>query len=173
MNQAKLVRDKIPEIIEANDGKEPSWRFAENNAEHRSLLHEKLSEELEEYQAAKTRDERVEELADITEVIYSFATLEDYTDFHLEHLSKAQKAHSDEIRDYSLRGIVERFSALQAALSDTPSSSERLEKLAGLLSCTHELSALEGVQTHEVEEVRMKKREERGSFIGGVVLLNW
>ena len=60
----KLVRDKIPEIIEGN-GEKPITRILDND-EYLKELNTKLQEEVNEYFA----DGNVEELADIVEVIY-------------------------------------------------------------------------------------------------------
>ncbi|HAI86859.1 MAG TPA: hypothetical protein DCL63_07705 [Firmicutes bacterium] len=59
----KLVRDRIPEIIESS-GKKAVTRIADD-AEYLSYLRRKLSEEVDEYTASGD----VEELADILEVI--------------------------------------------------------------------------------------------------------
>ena len=59
----KLVRDKIPEIIEAN-GKVPKIRILEQQ-EYCRCLEEKLNEEVAEFHA----DKNLEELADILEVV--------------------------------------------------------------------------------------------------------
>lgn len=63
----KLVRDKIPEIIEA-DGKKCDVEIA-SKKEHYELLKDKLIEETGEFM----EDENLEELADIMEVIFSLA----------------------------------------------------------------------------------------------------
>ena len=60
----KLVRDKIPSIIEAN-GEQAKTRILDD-AEYRAELNKKLLEEVAEYSA----DNNVEELADIVEVVY-------------------------------------------------------------------------------------------------------
>lgn len=61
----KLVRDKIPEIIEA-DGKTPITRILERD-EYLSELDRKLNEEVAEYQS----DKSLEEMADILEVLFA------------------------------------------------------------------------------------------------------
>ena len=61
----KLVRDKIPAIIEGN-GEKPVTRILDTE-EYMNELNTKLQEEVNEYFA----DGNVEELADIVEVIYS------------------------------------------------------------------------------------------------------
>ncbi len=61
----KLVRDKIPEIIE-NDGKTAYTHKAENK-EYFEKLKEKLLEEVREYIKSPCK----EELADILEVVYA------------------------------------------------------------------------------------------------------
>ena len=63
----KLVRDKIPEIIE-NDGK-PCTCSILSDEEYLKKLDEKLGEELAEYQESKS----MEELADLLEVMRSVA----------------------------------------------------------------------------------------------------
>ncbi len=59
----KLVRDRIPEIIE-RAGKKPTIRIAEEE-EYRVLLQQKLIEEVNEY----LETNNPEELADILEVV--------------------------------------------------------------------------------------------------------
>jgi len=59
----KLVRDRIPELIR-EDGKDPDTYVADEK-EYAALLREKLKEEVAEF----LESERVEELADILEVI--------------------------------------------------------------------------------------------------------
>ena len=63
----KLVRDKIPQIIEENGGK-AEIRILEND-EYRQFLEKKLDEEVGEYH----QDKSAEELADILEVVYALA----------------------------------------------------------------------------------------------------
>ena len=71
----KLVRDKIPEIIE-NDGEKPILRVLNDN-EYKKELEKKLKEEYEEFLIAEKKSERLEELADMLEVIRTLALLED------------------------------------------------------------------------------------------------
>ncbi len=71
----KLVRDKIPKIIE-NDGETPVVRVLNDN-EYKKELEKKLKEEYEEVLLAKDKKERLEELADMLEVIRTLALLED------------------------------------------------------------------------------------------------
>lgn len=63
----KLVRNKIPEIIEAS-GKKATIRIADD-AEYPVLLRQKLLEEVNEF----LENDAPEELADITEVVLSLA----------------------------------------------------------------------------------------------------
>ncbi|MCY6483003.1 nucleoside triphosphate pyrophosphohydrolase [Clostridium aestuarii] len=63
----KLVRDKIPEIIE-NAGKQFDIHIADTS-EALSLLEAKLDEEVLEFH----QDKNLEELSDILEVIFSLA----------------------------------------------------------------------------------------------------
>lgn len=63
----KLIRDRIPQIIE-NSGKTCLTRTL-SEEEYLAMLDEKLSEELAEYQ----QDKSMEELADLLEVIMAVA----------------------------------------------------------------------------------------------------
>ena len=63
----KLVRDKIPEIIR-QQGEIPNCRILDQK-EYLYFLEQKLDEEVGEYH----RDQNVEELADILEVVFSLA----------------------------------------------------------------------------------------------------
>ena len=60
----KLVRDKIPEVIQENEGKNAKIRIL-NDEEYLKELNIKLKEEVEEYLACG----EIEELADIEEVL--------------------------------------------------------------------------------------------------------
>lgn len=63
----KLVRDKIPSIIEAN-GQTPRIRIL-SDEDYTVSLEQKLDEEVNEFH----RDKNLEELADILEVVYALA----------------------------------------------------------------------------------------------------
>ena len=65
MEIQKLVRDKIPAMIEAQ-GKNPNIRIL-SNAEYTAELEKKLDEEVAEFH----KDQNLEELADILEVVYA------------------------------------------------------------------------------------------------------
>jgi predicted house-cleaning noncanonical NTP pyrophosphatase (MazG superfamily) len=67
----KLVRDKIPQIIESK-GKKFSTKVL-NDEDYIKYLKEKAYEELDEYCAAETDGEAMEELADLLEVIQALA----------------------------------------------------------------------------------------------------
>lgn len=69
----KLVRDQIPNIIKGN-GETPITRIL-SDVEYREELEKKLYEEYMEVIDAKG-DERIEELADMLEVMVSLAELE-------------------------------------------------------------------------------------------------
>ena len=73
----KLIRDKIPEIIEANDGKY-ELREMEND-EFKRELRKKLVEEAKEVIEAQGKEGTTKELADVLELIKSIAESEDIT----------------------------------------------------------------------------------------------
>lgn len=72
----KLVRDKIPEIIESN-GEKPITRIL-NDVEYNEELIKKLNEEYHEVVEA-TEESIIEELADMLEVMESIAELHNKT----------------------------------------------------------------------------------------------
>lgn len=83
----KLVRDKIPEIIN-NDNRVAVTRIL-NNEEYLKELNTKLQEEVKEY----LEDNNVEELADIIEVIYGIldsknVSIEEFEKVRLEKVNK-------------------------------------------------------------------------------------
>ncbi|QUO39501.1 nucleoside triphosphate pyrophosphohydrolase [Dysosmobacter sp. Marseille-Q4140] len=81
----KLVRDRIPEIIEA-DGKTCVCETL-SDKEYLCLLDQKLNEELAEYQESKS----LEELADLLEVMQAVVKARGCTMEQLESL-RAEKA---------------------------------------------------------------------------------
>lgn len=78
----KLVRDKIPAIIEA-DNKKCEIEIVEGK-EKQELLEKKLLEEVNEY----LEDKNLEELADIIEVLYGLANELGYSE---EDLNKKRE----------------------------------------------------------------------------------
>ena len=85
MKYNKLVRDRIPEIIEAS-GKTCVTEILSDEAYLR-MVDAKLDEELAEYHS----DQTIEELADLLEVIYAAAMARGYTLEQLEAV-RAEKA---------------------------------------------------------------------------------
>jgi len=81
----KLVRDRIPELMEAQ-GEKPNFRILDQE-EYLYHLEQKLDEEVGEYH----RDKTVEELADILEVVYALAQANGYSVQEL--LTAYQKKH--------------------------------------------------------------------------------
>lgn len=81
----KLVRDRIPELIEAS-GKTCSTEILSDN-EYLKLIDAKLDEELAEYH----QDQNLEELADLIEVVYAAAKARGYTLEELERV-RTEKA---------------------------------------------------------------------------------
>ncbi len=70
--EGKLVRDRIPEIIEAAGG-HPSTRVLDK-AERLPAMLAKLQEESDELRAAASTAEQGEELADVLEVLKAIAS---------------------------------------------------------------------------------------------------
>ena len=76
----KLVRDKIPEMIEAS-GKTCETEIL-SEEEYLQMLDKKLDEELAEYH----QEHNIEELADLLEVLYSTAKTRGYSIEELEQV---------------------------------------------------------------------------------------
>lgn len=83
----KLVRDKIPEIIEAS-GKHCTVRVLDD-VEYVDALKFKMQEELNEFLNADD-DHQLEELADLVEVINSFVRSKGLAIEELEQIRKAK-----------------------------------------------------------------------------------
>ena len=81
----KLVRDKIPQIIEEKGGKAEFRTLSQEEYLH--YLEAKLDEEVGEYH----RDQTMEELADILEVVYALAASKGFSKEDLSEIY--QKKH--------------------------------------------------------------------------------
>ena len=81
----KLVRDNIPEIIEAS-GKTCETEIL-SDEEYLQMLDKKLDEELAEYH----KDQNIEELADLLEVLYATAKARGYSIEELEQVRVEKK----------------------------------------------------------------------------------
>jgi predicted house-cleaning noncanonical NTP pyrophosphatase (MazG superfamily) len=97
MDQGKLVRDRIPEIIRAK-GLEPITYVADAG-EYGGRLREKLLEEVDEFIAS---DNDPEELADILEVLYALA---EQSGTDRQQLEKLRAAKADERGGFAERII--------------------------------------------------------------------
>ena len=99
----KLVRDRIPEIIEGN-GEKPVIRILDE-VEYKTELETKLNEEYHEVLGTTTSEDRIEELADMVEIISALATLEGKT---LEDVVEVAKQKSLKRGGFEKRIFLER-----------------------------------------------------------------
>lgn len=98
----KLIRDKIPEIIE-NSGKKCIVEKMDDDT-YLQYLDWKLNEELAEYQA----DKSLEELADLLEVMYAVAEARGYSVEELENTRKAKAEKRGGFKEkLCLKGVIE------------------------------------------------------------------
>jgi len=81
----KLVRDRIPEIILKN-GEQPIIEILEDN-KYKEMLDKKLLEEVNEY----LKDDNVEELADVTEVILAILKIKNVNTLKFENIVKTKR----------------------------------------------------------------------------------
>jgi predicted house-cleaning noncanonical NTP pyrophosphatase (MazG superfamily) len=93
----KLVRDLIPQVI-GSKGKECSTRILDGEEYKRELI-VKLKEESEEYFAAQSPEESLEELADMLEVILTLAIVHGATWEQLEALRKKKAEARGSFKD--------------------------------------------------------------------------
>lgn len=98
MKYDKLVRDKIPERIIKNGGN-PKIHIADD-AEYWKKLKEKLQEEVREF----TANEKIEEIADILEVIKAICR---YKKFPEKTMEKIRKKKTKERGAFKKRIILE------------------------------------------------------------------
>ena len=96
----KLVRDNIPEIIEAS-GKTCEMEIL-SDEEYLQMLDKKLDEELAEYH----KEQNIEELADLLEVLYATAKARGYSIEELEHVRlEKQKARGGFDKKFLLQSV--------------------------------------------------------------------
>ena len=99
----KLVRDRIPEIIE--DSGNTCVTEILSNEDYLRMLDDKLDEELAEYHA----DQNIEELADLMEVIRACAVARGYTPEQLEQVRAEKSAQRGGFeKKILLKEVVER-----------------------------------------------------------------
>lgn len=89
----RLVRNKIPQIIEADD-KEVIYEILSTD-DYMTMLDDKLGEEMMEYQDSKD----VEKLADILEVVYSIARLKGVSRSELEEMRQKKAEQKGDFSD--------------------------------------------------------------------------
>lgn len=99
----KLVRDKIPEIIKA-DNKVPIIHTADDK-EYWQKLVEKLKEETAEFSAEDS--DVLEELADILEVIYAICDFKNISSEKLEQIRKEKSQKRGGFKNKIILGQVE------------------------------------------------------------------
>lgn len=80
MKYNKLVRDRVPELIEESGRKQVSRTL--NEDEYEQALMDKIVEEIEEYRVSNNE----EEIADIYEVLDCLVKLKDYEPMHIDYL---------------------------------------------------------------------------------------
>lgn len=81
----KLVRDKVPQLIEES-GRTHKSRIL-NDDEYFKALIDKVIEEIEEYRESGNE----EELADVFEVLDSLVKFKDYEPMHIDYLKMKKK----------------------------------------------------------------------------------
>lgn len=101
--QKKLWRDKIITILEEQHGSKINWRYLDD-LEFDQEIRIKLREESEEVIAAKSRNELIEEIADLYEVIDTLSELHQISE---EEIIAMQNQKKEERGDFKKRTFVE------------------------------------------------------------------
>ncbi|WP_285767236.1 nucleoside triphosphate pyrophosphohydrolase [Peribacillus sp. SI8-4] len=86
----KLVRDRIPEVIEAT-GKKFTTRVLDDK-EYIKELKKKSFEELQEYVETESKEDAIEELADVLEILHALA---EYHGASIEEVEEVRKSKAD------------------------------------------------------------------------------
>lgn len=86
----KLVRDRIPDVIE-NTGKKFSTRIL-NETDYIIELKKKAYEELDEYVNTNNKKDAIEELADLLEIVHAFAK---YHGSSIDEVEEVRKQKAD------------------------------------------------------------------------------
>lgn len=101
---SKLVRDKIPEIIKA-DNLDPVF-YAADSEEYYKVLTEKLSEEVGEF----IESNNIEELADIMEVVYALAKCNKLDEDELNKIRKKKAVEKGQFKNrFVLKEVLKSF----------------------------------------------------------------
>jgi predicted house-cleaning noncanonical NTP pyrophosphatase (MazG superfamily) len=100
----KLVRDKSIKNLEKNGCTHVQWHALDDTEEYLGALAEKMVEELEEVFDAESREEMIEELADIEEVLVAFKEL---VEIKQSEVDAARKKKRDEKGTFEGRYFIE------------------------------------------------------------------
>ena len=84
----KLIRDNIPEIIKKSGGKKAIVRKAKDDDEFLHFVLKKLIEEVTEIQHCKSKDEFVNEIGDLEELIGQLMSLKQISRSEIDMIRK-------------------------------------------------------------------------------------
>lgn len=88
----KLVRDKAGEGVKKDGCVHVEWHTLDDNEDYLEALAEKMVEELEEVFDCESREEMIEEFADIEEVLAAFKALVEIKQSEVDEIRKKKKA---------------------------------------------------------------------------------
>jgi predicted house-cleaning noncanonical NTP pyrophosphatase (MazG superfamily) len=102
----KLVRDKIPEIIEKDLGRLPKMRILRKDSEMKKYLLRKVVEEAVELNEAKNKNHIAEEMADVLEI---FDAILKMTKMNMKTVRKIQKEKAKKRGGFEKRVLLEKI----------------------------------------------------------------
>lgn len=100
-NYNKLIRDKIPELIEERGRQVSTKKLSED--EYLQALIDKIVEEINDYRSS----ENEEEIADIYEVLDCLVELKEYEPMHIDYLRMKKRDAQGSYKDRILLEYVE------------------------------------------------------------------
>lgn len=106
---SKLVRDNIPEIIRKS-GSKAKYHIVDNPIQRKELLLEKLNEEVQEVNEAKTREELQEELADVYEVMCAICSVHNISVIDMEMTAAKKRIRNGGFEKFVVLDEVEKNS---------------------------------------------------------------
>lgn len=168
MKYEKLVRDRIPEIIEKK-GEIAETHIAEEK-EFKEMLRKKLDEEIEEFD----KEPSAHELADTLEVLQALAIIHDFKWERVKEILK-KKTHEDsessepdpDTDEKELRLTLR--DEFDAAVAEFDKAHDAY-KMADILGVLQALARAYDIKWDRVKEVQHNKAKERGGFEQRIIL---
>ncbi len=168
-DKPKLVRHKVPKLIE-KDGKTPVAREL-TREEAYGFFKPKMREEIGEIFSADS-SKRVEELADLTQVLLDFETLYEMTPQRVKNARETKE--TQRLRKDNNRKLVEPLEQNFYDLTDQVFKSQSVVDMVDVLSDLHQLildyAKKNNIDPRSIETLRKDKEKANGGFTKRIYL---